>query len=463
MTIDNKLSWNAHLESVKKKVGNLFQEITKVAKKEWSTGGTALTQIYKGVVIPITTYGAQVWGNRAEMTYMKRKIISFQRKFLLRITGAYRTTSNDALCVMAGLLPMDLEISQRRDIRKILKEKITYEAILTEKDEIEYQIKRYQQLKRYEWKKIQIKEYSPLTKNRIYTDGSRTPEGVGAAYIYISNNREQYNRKIKLDKRCNNYQAELIALEQAVSWISNNMKNITITICTDSLSVLKALNDDENKHELIDNIRKYILANKNNISFSWVKAHMGDPGNERVDSLAKEASSSNMKVVYKKLSERYVKREIKNKYIIKWQKRWTESTKGRELFEYLPDVHQRIKNKNFIINYKFTRFMTAHGDFAEYHNRFHHNNDGTCEICGDRETPTHLLFECIKYENIRNELRTISNKEEYNRPIYHHEEVMKRGNTTTVLVTIVQLTETTGNSTTSTTSVSNFTHKTKRK
>ncbi|XP_067125513.1 ribonuclease H-like [Centruroides vittatus] len=215
---------------------------------------------------------------------------------------------------MAGLLPMDLEISQKRDIRKILKEKITYGAILTEKDEIEYQIKRYQQLKRYEWKKIQIKEYSPLTKNRIYTDGSRTPEGVEAAYIYISNNREQYNRKIKLDKRCNNYQAELVAIEQAVSWISNNMKNVTIAICTDSHSVLKALNDDENKHELVDDSRKNILANKNNISFGWVRAHMGDPGNERVDSLAKEASGSNIKVVYKKLSERYIKREIKNKY-----------------------------------------------------------------------------------------------------------------------------------------------------
>ncbi|XP_067120947.1 uncharacterized protein [Centruroides vittatus] len=253
----------------KRKLAIFFKKLPKWQKK-WSTGGTALTQVYKSVVIQITTYGAQVWGNRAEMTNMKRKIISFQRKFLLRITGAYRTTSNDALCVMAGILPMDLEISQWRDIRKILKEKITYGAILTEKDEIEYQIKRYQQLKRYEWKKIQIKEYSPLTKNRIYTDGSRTPEGVGDAYIYISNNREQYNRKIKLDKRCNNYQAELVALEQAVSWISNNMKNITITICTDSHSILKALNDDESKHELIDNIRKYILANKNNISFSWV-------------------------------------------------------------------------------------------------------------------------------------------------------------------------------------------------
>ncbi|XP_023242791.1 ribonuclease H-like [Centruroides sculpturatus] len=243
-------------------------------------------------------------------------------------------------------------------------------------------MKQHQKLLRYEWEKIHIKKYNYRDKYRIYTDGSRSSEGVGASYVYYYRNREQYHKKIKLDKRCTNYQAELVAIDHAINWISQRKKNIKITICTDSQAVLKALNDGNNKSELIDNIRRNIVKSDNMLVFSWVKAHFGDQGNERADSLAKEASYLKTKESYRKISTKYIKTEIKNRYILQWQQRWEITTKGRELFEYIPDINQRLNNKHLQIGHKFTRFVTGHGDFAKYHYRFNHRDDENCEICG---------------------------------------------------------------------------------
>ncbi|XP_067134112.1 uncharacterized protein [Centruroides vittatus] len=417
ITIDNKLLWTPQIEQIKNKVGNLFQEIAKVAKREWGRSGKALIQIYKGVIIPIVTYGAQVWGKRVNLIHTKRKIISLQRKILLRITGAYSTTSNDALCVMAGLLPLDLEVNKRRDTRNIIKQNINSHDILRNGDIIEQKLKVHQHLKRFEWKHIKITQYNESHPHRVYTDGSRSSTGVGAAFIYFTRTREQYHKKFKLDNRCNNYQAELVAIHQAIKWINTNKKNLQILVCTDSESILKALNDPNNTHELINSIRQNIIIGINKIQLSWVKAHMGNIGNEKADNLANEASDLTLKEIYSKLSEQYIKREIKNKYLIIWQRRWEESRTGRELFEYLPDINQRVTNSYFIIHHKNTRFLTGHGDFADYHRRFNHGSDGLCENCGTEETPTHILMDCIRYELPRHNLMLICNKEGYQWPV----------------------------------------------
>lgn len=58
----------------------------------------------------ITTYSASVWVQKARQVRQKQQINAAQRGVLVRLTGAYRTTSSDALQVIAGVLPLDLEI-----------------------------------------------------------------------------------------------------------------------------------------------------------------------------------------------------------------------------------------------------------------------------------------------------------------------------------------------------------------
>ncbi|KAG5883069.1 hypothetical protein JTB14_031180 [Gonioctena quinquepunctata] len=72
----------------------------------------------------------------------------------------------------------------------------------------------------------------------IYTDGSKTEEGVGSAFPPLV--------KVSLDKSpalWGIYTAELYAIWQALRYVEMQLNDTTL-ICSDSLSAIQALGDD---------------------------------------------------------------------------------------------------------------------------------------------------------------------------------------------------------------------------
>lgn len=65
--------------------------------------------LYKAVFIPRITYGASIWMDNWGKVETA-KINRTQRIPLLAVTGAYRTAPTEGLQVVAGLLPLDLQI-----------------------------------------------------------------------------------------------------------------------------------------------------------------------------------------------------------------------------------------------------------------------------------------------------------------------------------------------------------------
>ncbi|GJQ75312.1 hypothetical protein Trydic_g23497 [Trypoxylus dichotomus] len=55
-------------------------------------------------------YGESVWAKKAKQVNHKQNLNAAQRDVLIALTRAYRTTSPDALQIMAGVHPMDLEL-----------------------------------------------------------------------------------------------------------------------------------------------------------------------------------------------------------------------------------------------------------------------------------------------------------------------------------------------------------------
>ncbi|GJQ77127.1 hypothetical protein Trydic_g23694 [Trypoxylus dichotomus] len=53
----------------------------------------------------IVTYGASVWAHKAKQVRPRQKLNAAQRGVLITLTGAYRTTSAEALQVIVGILP----------------------------------------------------------------------------------------------------------------------------------------------------------------------------------------------------------------------------------------------------------------------------------------------------------------------------------------------------------------------
>ncbi|XP_067132760.1 uncharacterized protein [Centruroides vittatus] len=266
---------------------------------------------------------------------------------------------------------------------------------------------------------VEVVNYSPNIKHRLYTDGSKNPEGVGAAFAYICRKRNEYSQTWKLSSRCSNYQAELMAILKATTWAHSNQCKNRVTICTDSHSALEALQDMDNKTELVHQV--WDMLNKYNhrlkITFCWVKAHAGHVSNELADKLAKEGSTQDTITTYNKMPKLSVKHQLRLHYRSIWQQRWLASGRGRGLFSFFPDVNQRLMNRHYTINHYTTAFTSGHGDFNSYLYNYGHATSSDCSTCGVTEDPSHILYDCTRMERIRLNLILTSAEEGLHWPV----------------------------------------------
>ncbi|CAI6371893.1 unnamed protein product [Macrosiphum euphorbiae] len=90
----------------------MYRRLRNLYSANWGMRNATARTIYKGVFLPRVTYASEVWGHGAKLEKSKKKLSSGQRAALLAITGAYRTSSTNCLAVVAGTLPLDLEIGK---------------------------------------------------------------------------------------------------------------------------------------------------------------------------------------------------------------------------------------------------------------------------------------------------------------------------------------------------------------
>jgi ribonuclease HI len=182
---------------------------------------------------------------------------------------------------------------------------------------------------------------------QVYTDGSRSEEGVGSG-VAISTHRELTDTiKYRLNGRCSNNQAKQVAILRALENIQNLDPNEkTVQVFTDSRITLEALKNWKNHAHLIEQIRTKVIELENQnwkIDFQWVKAHAGNHGIELADKLAKEAATSTEKERYNKILKSAVIRELNEGSLIKWQKECDKGTNDKRFF---PSNTRQAKNEN---------------------------------------------------------------------------------------------------------------------
>lgn len=99
------------------------------------------------------------------------------------------------------------------------------------------------------------------------------------------------------------------------------------------------------------------------------------------------------------------KHEARRRCIVKWQKEWDESSKGRWTYRLIPDIHAWLKRKWGNIDYHITQFLTGHGCFNAYLKRFKKRSDAVCMYCGHAEDDVqHTFFDCDRWWLQRREL-----------------------------------------------------------
>lgn len=108
--LDYKLNFWAHVASLADKSADLYTRLRSMMSARWGLSQATARIIYRCVFLPRITYAAPIWEKGLRTKKAITKLGSAQRRALLAVTGAYKTTSTSALQTIAGLLPLDLEI-----------------------------------------------------------------------------------------------------------------------------------------------------------------------------------------------------------------------------------------------------------------------------------------------------------------------------------------------------------------
>ncbi|GBN15574.1 hypothetical protein AVEN_216399-1, partial [Araneus ventricosus] len=171
---------------------------------------------------------------------------------------------------------------------------------------------------------------------RIYTDGSKTEKGIGAAFCLWSGQNIVYRWLAKLQDYNTVFQAELLAVKHVTDH-ATSLPHQPITILVDNQASVQAAANPRNINTTARKICKSLISNKH-IHISWIKADVGYDGNEKADRLAKESAEFDRDPLSVKAPISILKLIFKKRMMEDWQSDWEDEDTGRSTFNILPRV-----------------------------------------------------------------------------------------------------------------------------
>ncbi|GBM25710.1 hypothetical protein AVEN_241982-1 [Araneus ventricosus] len=226
--------------------------------------------------------------------------------------------------------------------------------------------------------------------SRIYADGSKIENGVGAAFSVWSEQNIVYRWSAKLQDYNRVFQAELLALKHATDH-ATSLPHQLITILVDNQASFQAAANPRSRNTTAREICKNLITNKH-IHISWIKAHVGYDGNEEEDRLAKEAAKSDRDPPSVKAPISFLKSIFKKKKMMEdWQSDWEDEDTGRSTFNILP----RVSTQPCYWKREEILSFAGHGPFPSYLKRFNLASTVNCPCGNTNGTPFHYATEYI--------------------------------------------------------------------
>ncbi|XP_075679871.1 uncharacterized protein LOC113789201 [Dermatophagoides pteronyssinus] len=385
--IENKNKWNLHLDMISKKSLKLYHQIMRTTGKEWGLSGEVLRTIYTVAIEPILTYACSSWHGVLDFKTKRAKLLSIQRSFAISIIKGYRTISTEAAIVLANIDPLDLKILYCTNRYHLKQGNPTNNCI----DLIPFQLRAPFSNRLHPALSTNIESRNCPQHHRIdiFTDGSKIDNQTGCAFAAIENNNIIHSTKLRLADECSVFQAELLAILQAIQWCIAN--DLDARIHCDSQAAIKAVCSRYTSDDLALTIQRMVNSYNKHICLTWVKAHVGITGNELADTLAKEATKE-QSISYDRRPISYGLRVLKLKMLKDWNDRWQTSNKGRITASFFPTIKNR-KECRFLPNFVQTQFLTGHGKLGSYLFKMQIRQSDAC-VCGESQTVEHVLLYC---------------------------------------------------------------------
>ena len=232
----------------------------------------------------------------------------------------------------------------------------------------------------------------------IYTDGSKSTEGVGFAAVFPNTTSGG-----RLTGEASIFTAELYAINAAVHEI---LKGTTdgnrFTIFSDSRSALLALRSDSSFSPVVVETKELIrrAEEDNIIDLCWVPGHVNVQGNEKADAAMRAPTAP-----HKAVPHTDMRRPLREAITNGWHREWNSlAREGRKLREIKMDVKDWTSshNKSRRIEMVLSRLRLGHTNITHVYLMQGQTESPECDRCRVTITVKHLLLECRKYVTIRN-------------------------------------------------------------
>jgi ribonuclease HI len=251
---------------------------------------------------------------------------------------------------------------------------------------------------------------------RIYTDGSRSDQGSGAAY-YIPTTNQKGQYKLTFDVSI--MTVELIAVLNALIF-AKTMKRDKIVIITDSKSALQHIARCASgfrgvpiAYSVMQIIQDF---NKKGtqLRLQWVPSHFGIQGNEKVDDLARLAVSVGEEVRVKPFYSEILPK-FKSKCYELWKTHFDEKSLHKGIwYKTMQSEPPRIPwfasvslSRRCVVT--LLRLRSGHILSNKFLHLMKLSNSPNCDTCGVVEDVQHLLIECVRNRSERQALMTSFN------------------------------------------------------
>lgn len=386
--IDNKLSFIPHINFLKEEIVKLSLGVKRVRGATWGVPPEMIKTWYVVLVQSRLTYCIPAWYPCINI-HGRRSLSSCQRAFLLKILPAYRSVSTEALNVITGVPPINIlaqTLCDKYNFNKgtfsVYKENEYISNYDIDAKNCKYMINPIDFPSNILLDDLIFTDNNTLN---VYTDGSKNDIGTGYAFAVFKNYSCIYKHLTKLRYFNSVYQAEALAILEAIRWIIDN-NYCKANIFTDSKSVIDSLRNLVPNSNIISEIHNILSKNRGvSISVNWIKAHVGNPGNEFADTIAKYSILAG-KDQLAKYPVSFKNKHFKTVLYENWQRDWDYSDKGRFTYDIYSKVTSDLKIKNKVLIY----FVTGKGSFPTYLFAVNKKADNLCS-CGEEGTPHHYL------------------------------------------------------------------------
>ena len=428
VTLDVELTWAEHIESKIKKAKRLLMKMSSITRAYWGPKPKLMRWAYTGIVRPAISYAALIWGGLAlEHDTTIEALRRLNRLAMNTMVNVPRSTPTQAMEIILDVMPLHLHI-QKEGMSTYLRIqdqiRIQWEGVSTNLTRSVSHIRYWEYLaddagifniqtesddchvlapsRRFILDTASFVDMDscqqPLDCN-VYTDGSKLDDKVGAGVYIKRPGHTVAAESFRLSDHATVYQAEMMAIKQAALILQKINDLTTIKFYVDSQAALRTFQSPIIKSRLaLSTIGALNLVKKESMIFVWTKAHVGNPGNEEADKLAKAGT-----IMDNIIDVPFPACEAKNavdRGIRKiWQRQWDAYPDARQSRIFHPKISKSLSKSVIIWNKlqlsRYIRAVTGHNNLMYHVHNIDNSISSICRFCLDeREEFNHLAFHC---------------------------------------------------------------------